>query len=600
MASLVSPDGTSFELVEGENLIGRGGREYNDPPKVDVGPLPGGATVSRRHARVRPEGDRWYIRVEPEARNPTLVGGRRVPGGEEALLVGDSNVQLGDVVLTFRAPVEVSRSDVTLIETEPPETRQPAVEPLPHIDVPEVPEPEPVPEPEVPVEVGATTTVAPIPPQPAPPVQPTPVAQPAPPTPPVQPVTPVPPRPRAAPAVTWPARLTERPDAVAGIGVSEFKRVNPFRGLMIDEAAWADAHDYHRILARLHLLAGHGWGIVDGLEVIADENNPGVVIIRPGLAVDPLGHVMVIGQERRLPYNVATGVTLYVAARLREDKVMPQRYWSDVDEYTRVVEKCETVVQTTPPTKPSLELARVVVDGPVRNAANLFEPRTGEIDLRFRERLQLRPRTHLAVAQLVLDDGGEPAGGPQNHQIGLRFLLREIGLTSPYRGRWGGTVKAENPIPPVSLLYLTGNRGFAVDDVATERLRKFLDAGGVLFADGCAGGEAGRFAASVATLAKSLGRELRPVTRWHPLLSARHPFALPPLKAGPTNGEGVTLAEGDGIILTTADYGCAWTGGHGEDALPRDTVRAALELGVNVAVFARQRQRPLEAIELEF
>jgi hypothetical protein len=200
----------------------------------------------------------------------------------------------------------------------------------------------------------------------------------------------------------------------------------------------------------------------------------------------------------------------------------------------------------------------------------------------------------------VLDDGGEAAGALQSHQLGLRFLLREIGLTSPYRGRWGGTVKLGYPIPPVSLLYFGGNRGFAVDGTAVERLRKFLDDGGVLFADGCAGGETGRFAASVAALAASLGRELRPVTRWHPLLSARHPFALAPLKADPTNGEGATLAEGDGIVLTTADYGCAWTGGHGEDALPRDTVRAALELGVNAAIFARQRQRPLEAIELEF
>ena len=490
MASLVTPDGTSFELVEGENLIGRGAREYNDPPKVDVGPLPGGATVSRRHARVREEGGRWYIWVNPEARNPTTVGGRRVPGGEEALLVGDTAVQVGDVVLTFRAPAMAPRPDSTIIETSRPTEPEPiAVEPLPRIEVPEPPPPvAPVEEPAVPVEVGAATTMTPV--EPPPPVQPAPPpvqpVRPVQPVPTAQPVAPVQPRPRAAP-VTWPTRLSERPDAINGIGVSEFKRVNPFRGLMIDEEAWADAHDYHRILARLHLLAGHGWGIVEGMEVIADANNPEVVIHPAGLAVDPQGHVMVIAQERRVPYSVGNGVTLYIAARLREDKVMPQRYWSDVDEYTRVVEKCETVVQTTAPTSPSLELARVVIDGPVRNAANLFEPRAGEIDLRFRERLQLRPRTHLGVAQLVLDDGGDAAGALQSHQLGLRFLLREIGLTSPYRGRWGGMVRLGYPIPPVSLLYFAGNRGFAVDSAAIDRLRKFLDDGGVLFADGCTG-----------------------------------------------------------------------------------------------------------------
>jgi len=315
VAQLISTDGTRFELVEGENLIGRGPREDNDPPKINLGLLQGYRTVSRRHARIREEGGKWYIRVEPEAPNPTLVGGRRVFGGEEALLVGNTSVQLGDVTLVFRGPVPASQPDVTIVESEPgPDTTRFVPEPLPHVEAPEV-----TPAREEPAEES--------------------------------PVPPAKPRPRSAPSVSWPARLTARPDAINGIGVSEFKRVNPFKGLMIDEVA---------------------------------------------------------------------------------------------------------------------------------------------------------------------------------------------------------------------------------------------------------GGETGRFAASVAALASALGRELRPVTRWHPLLMARHPFAMAPLKADPTNGEGVTLAEGDGLILTTADYGCTWTGGHGDDALPRDTVRAALQLGVNAAVFARQRQRPLEAIELEF
>lgn|GEM_PF-427985 len=576
MASLVSPDGTSFELVEGENLIGRGGREFNDPPKVDVGPLPGGATVSRRHARVQHANGRWFIRVEPEARNPTLVGGRRVPGGEEALLVGNSVIQLGDVSLTFLAPVEAPKADVTIIEAEPPLV-------LPEVDTRSLPRVEtapPQPLAESPVIVAPPRTEE-VPDPPAPVL--------------------VRPKPQPPPVATWPARLTERPDAIAAAGNGEFRRVNPFRGLMIDEAAWGDAHEYHRTLARVHLLAGHGWGIVEGMEVITDEKNPGVLIIRPGLAVDPQGHVMVIAQERRLPYQAEAGRTVYVAARLREDKVLPQRFWSDVDEYTRVVEKCETVVQTGVPTSPSLELARIVLDGPVRNASNLFEPRTGEIDLRFRERLRLRPSPHLAVAQLLLDD---PAGSSHDlatdHRVGLRFLLREVSETTPYRARWGGAVKLGTTLPPVSLLYLSGNRGFAVDDATTGQLRKFLADGGVIFADACHDGEPGRFAASVAAIATALGRELRPVTRWHPLLVARHVFGAPPLTVDSANGEGVTLAESDGIILTTADYGCAWSGGHSDHALPRETVRASLELGVNATVFARRRQRPLEAIELEF
>lgn len=59
------------------------------------------------------------------------------------------------------------------------------------------------------------------------------------------------------------------------------------------------------------------------------------------------------------------------------------------------------------------------------------------------------------------------------------------------------------------------------------------------------------------------------------------------------------LVEGGGLVLCTADLGCAWQGGGQSKPLSRDVIRAATELGVNLAVFARQRQRPLEVIELE-
>jgi hypothetical protein len=96
-------------------------------------------------------------------------------------------------------------------------------------------------------------------------------------------------------------------------------------------------------------------------------------------------------------------------------------------------------------------------------------------------------------------------------------------------------------------------------------------------------------------LARGLDRQTQPVERWHPILMARHVFAAAPRPSE----NGIALAEADGIVLTTADYGCAWAGGRTDQALPRETIRAALELGVNVAVYARQRQRPLDALELE-
>jgi len=544
LASLVTVDGTTIELTDGETLIGRGERDESDPPKVNVGPLVGGATVSRHHARVVRVGGQWYLRVEHEARNPTLVGGRRIPVGEETLLADDTSIQLGDLVLRFSAPDVGRRSDETMIESS-------------DLVVPDLP-PTPVPLP---------TPVAPVPEQ---------IVVVAPP-----------------PTVEWPARLPDRPAVVGAIGVSEFKRVNPFRGLMIDENAWADAHEYHRTLARLHLLSGHGWGTVEGLEVVADLREANALIVRPGVAIDPHGYALVVGQERRVVVTAGQGATVYVTARRREELASPQRYWSDQDEYTRLIEKCEILLQATPPVAPAVELARVTISGPLRNAVDVLDPRVGEIDLRFRERLAIRPRPDLAVAELAVQEESLEDPSALRHRLGLRYLMRELSLTTTYRARWAGVVRLGDPIPAVSLLYLSGSRGFQVGSTAQARLQQFLQGGGVIFADGCQGEQAVEFAASVQTLATALGRQLQPVERWHPLLTARHVFSEPPLGSP----DHIALAEGDRIILSTADYGCAWQGGTPDHPLPRETIRAALEFGTNVLVYARQRQRPLEALD---
>ncbi len=554
MASLVSADGTSFELAETETLIGRGGREFNDPPKVDVGPLPGGPTVSRHHARIYRRAGQWYLRVEPEARNPTLVGDRRIPGGEEAPLVDNVRIQLGEVLLTFRAPVEavLQSAEVTMAEGNGHATAPPTSPPIP----------------------TPPTPVAPPPAADKAPAQPGPVVSPR-------------------RTDNWPARLPGRPATLSALGVTEFKRVNPFRGLMIDEEAWADAHDYHRLQSRLHLLAAHGWGIVEGLEVLADPHVPNTLLIRPGVAFDNQGRPMLIGQDRRLGLDAADGTSLYVVLRWREELTAPQRFWNDLDEYTRVVERCDALVQETPPAPPLLELARVTIQGPVRNAADPLNPQRGEIDLRFRERLLVRPRPDLAIAQVVAGEDDETS---RRHLLGLRYLLREIGLTTGYRARWAGSLRLGDPIPNVSLLYLSGSGPLAADESALKPLREFLDSGGVLVLDAC--GESGRseFVAAAEALAKKLGRSFEAVDRSHPILSSRHVFGEAPLAA---KKDDAPLADGNGLVLSTVDLGCTWQGGGQAKPLSRDVIRTALELGVNLAVYARQRQRPLEVIELE-
>ena len=46
------------------------------------------------------------------------------------------------------------------------------------------------------------------------------------------------------------------------------RRLNPYRGLVIDVPTWSAAHDYHSTQRRLHATAMHRAGVITGLEVV--------------------------------------------------------------------------------------------------------------------------------------------------------------------------------------------------------------------------------------------------------------------------------------------------------------------------------------------
>ena len=77
-------------------------------------------------------------------------------------------------------------------------------------------------------------------------------------------------------------------------------RVNPFQGLIIDDAIWRDSHEYHRNHQRLHSLAIHGPGIIAGLDVIANQSPDLSIIINPGIGIDPEGNTIIVS-KRRIP-----------------------------------------------------------------------------------------------------------------------------------------------------------------------------------------------------------------------------------------------------------------------------------------------------------
>jgi Domain of unknown function (DUF4159)/FHA domain len=531
MASLVTADGSSFELAEGETLVGRGERQVGDPPKVNLGHLPGGLSVSRQHIRLRQEQDEWHLIVERQSTNDTFVDGFALPKGFATPIKDGARLQLGEVVVVFRG------------QTEPGQ------------DVDDTLDREPVPTPPPPPTSLLVSTAPPVLPQAGP----------------------------------WVARLQSRPAVLEALGVSELSRVNPFEGLMVDAQTWADEQAYHRAAMRLHLLSDHGAGIIQGLEVVISPGAPGTLLVRAGVAIDALGRTLLVSDDTQLTVPDDSGWA-YVTLQYADEPTKPQSAWDGDEHATRILERARLTVERQQPEAPALELARFLANGELHDAVNPTTPGTGEVDLRFRERQSLRQPPDLTIAQLA-------TGDEDTHRLGLRFLAREIGQSTPYRVRWAGSVSLDLPIPSaVAMLYLTGHDGFAaLTPAQLDYLRAYLAGGGVLFADACHKSDWHAFVTSVNAMASELGVELQPVERWHPLLLSRHVLAAPPLSVQGEHG----LIEAGGLILSSSDYGCAWQGGPEDQALGRERIRAALDLGVNVAVFGQQRRRPLDVLDFE-
>jgi len=136
---------------------------------------------------------------------------------------------------------------------------------------------------------------------------------------------------------------------------------------MIDEQAWADAHDYHGPEQAPHSLQPW-WGVVEGLEVWRTRRFQHL-LVRPGIAVDSRGAPCWSPRSAVWRWPCRLGTALYVNVRLREEMTDPQRFWNDLDEYTRsssAARRCPGRAATAP----AMELARMVVDGPVRNAVD--------------------------------------------------------------------------------------------------------------------------------------------------------------------------------------------------------------------------------------
>ncbi len=351
------------------------------------------------------------------------------------------------------------------------------------------------------------------------------------------------------------------------------RRVNPYRGLIIDETTWAEAHDYHRDHVRLHALAFHSEGIVAGLEVEPGKE-AGTLEVGPGLALDPEGNSIVVGQERKLEFEGLQAGAVFAVLTYQENRVNADAGAPRGAQPNRIVESYKLEALAKLPDGPCLEVARVRwTGGQVKGAGDPSNPRDDEIDMRFRLRaLPSRPQT---VRVGIVSNGAEPS-----HLRGTMNLVREIDSLGGYRAAFAGPLNLETGNGGCDFIYL---RSPLIEEAALTTLASHLNHGGSVLADNCRTENPTELTKSVQLVADKLKMKLTPVGPGDPLLDVRFPFSQAP--AGAADGD--VLASGR-FMLSLRDYGCAWSGACGKEALPRETIRAALEWGVNLAVLGAQ------------
>ena len=390
----------------------------------------------------------------------------------------------------------------------------------------------------------------------------------------------------------------------------QLKRVNAFQGLIIDADTWQDAHNYHSNQHRIHLLAFHGTGIVQGLNVVSHNPPDLSVTIQPGLAIDPEGNTIIIPQEQHYQIQTRRKGTTYLIIQFREIPTEPYQP-PDGGQATRILEAYRIQERDKLPKEPYVELARINFDAAkesIKDAKVPSKPGENEINLNFREEIKketpaasvvpapsaarkappevkevsVPPRETITLGHTVLGSAEKNL-----HVDGLKNLVKDINQKSNFVVELAENISLDKDIGHYAMIYMAGNSNFELSDEQQEALRGFLQSGGFILGEGCSEGEgqskgAREFGLAFNKLASKLKSKLETVQRGHTLLSAANIFSVVPPGAEPIG----LLLQGGNMIYSGSDYGCAWNGGHQNDSLSRDIIRASFEIGTNIIIYA--------------
>jgi hypothetical protein len=344
-------------------------------------------------------------------------------------------------------------------------------------------------------------------------------------------------------------------------------RIKPYDGMSVTADVWAQAHEEHRKMMEAHTLNLHGFGIVCGLEVTANDPPDQYVFISAGMAVDPTGRVIVLPEPVAYDFGTTVDGELYLMLGHGEREV------EGVQREVKFIQN-EFLVAARPtlPKRPAVELARVTLPRrgmPITNAADPDHPGLGEIDLRYRHSIEPQVKQIAPVGVVFL---GERVPEVLSGWDTLNAAAR---LSAPYRLLIDELPDLAN-LSRYALLYLSGRGRFAIDQAGLSELRLHLNAGKmvILEAFDAEGADA------LMLLLSQLGISLQRATVNSLLYRQPYLFGVMPEGVG-----GNQVSFGEGVVFSLGQYALSWSG----TGAARADIRSAHEFGLNLIHYCLEK-----------
>ncbi|MDJ1169294.1 hypothetical protein PMG71_07640 [Roseofilum sp. BLCC_M154] len=410
---------------------------------------------------------------------------------------------------------------------------------------------------------------------------------------------------------------------------------------------------YYQALHQPGIVYGLGVRVISAPDSIAAQYRDGRwVEVQRGMAIDRMGNPIIV--DEAIAFRIAltpkeTPVTVYLVLSYVDPETLQRRSEAEwVAETFRIDEK------TTAPSGLEVELCRLRLSpGTVQlsPSTDVFAPQMNQLDHRYRSTVGVRPQGMVQVAYMQGGNGGDRLTASNLSCLLQAFLALDPGMrgiegvagvtwsnTETSEGveeSWEATAARQGLAwQHYDLIYLSYEQALNTNEAQQASLRAYLGLGGVIFIElledetqvdeltfvqqelleaiadigdtaelqdvktqlneelAACEEELTRqieeICSSIEQFALNLGMSgahLGQLSPWHPLKTQPFLFsALPKIQQNP-----VRLFNWGGVVLAIGDLSLAWGLDSGLE-LPREKIRNAQELGINLLHFAWRRR----------